>query len=222
MTKLDRRLAAVSRFVPGPIHVDVGSDHGYLLRWLLRSGQIKLGIAIEKTETPYQNSCRTLAGLNTDVRLADGLGGLTEGEGDSVSLCGMGGRLIAEILSQFPDRVPRVVITAPNDHPDLVRRWAIEAGFELDDEDFVFDKHPYMIQRFRKSVSGTSADKIYASITTSELDRKIALHFGPILIRRRTPDFIAYLEREQTRLQRLPKRTTVSEQRLEMVKRLLG
>ncbi|MCC9599343.1 class I SAM-dependent methyltransferase [Stieleria sp. JC731] len=212
--RLDRRLAAVAMQIPFGAHADIGSDHAYLLRWLLRHNKIRCGIAIEKTESPFANSLRTLKGLKADVRLADGFAGLSQGEADSVSLCGMGGRLISNILEAFPDRVPATVIAAPNDHPDQVRRWAIRMGYGLVDESFVLDRHPYMIMRFERGMLG--------SLECDNQDDAIALQFGPLLIERWEPEFVAYLQREKKRLDGYAKRTAESQQRLDAIVRLLA
>ncbi|WP_158222633.1 tRNA (adenine(22)-N(1))-methyltransferase [Rhodopirellula sp. MGV] len=220
MNSLGRRLAAVAELIPYGVHVDIGSDHAYLLRWLLRTESIERGIAIEKTPPPYENSRRTLAGLNAEVRLADGFEGLVQGEANSVSLCGMGGRLVTNLLEAYPERVPCCVIVAANDHTDSVRRWAIRSGYQLVDEAFVMDRHPYMMMRFDRYHDADAAsgcvDPAYAQI-----DQDVALHFGPLLIRKRDPEFVDYLHRDLRRLSELPKLTAESAKRLEMLESLI-
>ncbi len=72
MPRLDERLKTVARQIRWPIHADIGSDHGHLLKALLSAGRIDCGIAIENKRQPFENSRRTLADLASEVRLAEG------------------------------------------------------------------------------------------------------------------------------------------------------
>src|SRR6056297_785499 len=97
LPRLDERLKIVASLIRCRVHADIGSDHGHLLKALLKSGRIEFGIAIENKTQPFLNSRKTLADCRADVRLADGLAGLQKGEADCLSLCGMGGRSMVRI-----------------------------------------------------------------------------------------------------------------------------
>ena len=214
MPKLDKRLRTVADQIRSRIHADIGSDHGYLLKALLSAGHIERGIAIENKPAPLKNSRATLAGLNADVRLADGLNGLQQGEADSLTLCGMGGELICRILREHPDRVPDHVVLQPNNHHDIVRRWGMDNGFHLIDELLIHKRMTYVTLVFRRSRD--RRDPAYRE--TELID---ALFFGPQLIRRRDPSLRQFLQREHRRLRQYERHNPATSQRFESVCRLL-
>ena len=104
-TKLSNRLDLVASFVPaGARLLDVGSDHAYLPIALLQEGKIEAAIAGEVVEGPYQSALQNVAdnGLEDkiEVRLANGLVAFEPEDGIScITIAGMGGRLIADILA---------------------------------------------------------------------------------------------------------------------------
>jgi tRNA (adenine22-N1)-methyltransferase len=220
MIKLDRRLHAVAQPIRGPVHADVGSDHGYLLRYLLESQRVRRGIAIEKRSGPLENSRRSLAGLNADVRLADGLAGLAAGEVDSLSVSGIGGQTLVDILQAAPERVPDCLVLQPNSHHDLVRRWAREHGFQLIDETLVLGRptvmapQRYVILQLRRAPG--EADSAYR-----ELDLEVADCFGPWLIRKRDPALVEGLRAERDYLERLPRLAIATRRRLRLIRQAL-
>lgn len=214
MPKLDDRLKAVARQIRSRVHADIGSDHGHLLKALLSSGQIQRGIAIENKQQPFENSSTTLQGLSAEVRLDDGLRGLEPGEADSLSLCGMGGDLIAQILDAFPDRVPPCIVLQPNCHPESVRQWGLRAGYHLVDEQIVWGRQQYVIIRLERR--SPPADPAYNGI-----DREAAELFGPLIIKRWQPDFVAALQQEQCYLQFLPRLNAESQFRIDRIEELL-
>ena len=98
----------VASFVPaGARLLDVGSDHAYLPIALLQEGKIEAAIAGEVVEGPYQSALQNVAdnGLEDkiEVRLANGLAAFEPADCIScITIAGMGGRLIADILSGRP------------------------------------------------------------------------------------------------------------------------
>ncbi|TWT67161.1 class I SAM-dependent methyltransferase [Allorhodopirellula solitaria] len=234
MPHLDQRLQAVARLIQWHTHADIGSDHGHLLKALLKTGRIRHGIAIENKASPWENSSRTLSGLSAEVRLADGLAGLQEGEADGLSVCGMGGAAIAGILSAFPNRIPSRLIVQPNSKSELVRRWALQAGYDLIDEILVQgtpvrtggtqpgSRRRFIVLQFESATTppgrlSTHLDTAYAGI-----DRVAAELFGPRLIRAWQPDLVASLHEEQAYFRGLVRLTPESAQRLAAIERLLS
>ena len=136
--KLDRRLSAVASLVrPGSVLADVGTDHAYLPVYLVETGVCPGAIASDLRTGPLKNAEATVAqhGLQVSIctRLSDGLDAFGPGDFDDVVLAGMGGLLIAEILSRAPwlkDGGKRI-IAQPMRHPQDVRRWFYENGFEI-------------------------------------------------------------------------------------------
>lgn len=179
ITPLDDRLSAVASLVRGATVADIGTDHALLPRHLLESGRVQRVIAIEKNEAPANVARESLRGHNAEVRLGDGFEALQPGEVDCVTLCGLGGWLIAGVLSRFPDRLPpRLVLQANRDTP-LLRVWASERGYHLEDEVMVPGFWNFVVLSL---VKGEGADPAYDGVP-----RELAVEFGPRLLRQRHP-----------------------------------
>ena len=215
MPRLDDRLKAVAKQIRCRVHADIGSDHAHLLKALLKAGRIERGIAIENKQQPFENSKSTLAGLQADVRFVDGLAGLRTGEADSLSCCGMGGESMVRILDAFPARVAPVVILQPNRRPELTRQWGLRSGFHLVDEQVAFGHWAYSILRFERA--DASSDPAYEGV-----DWDAALLFGPHMIKRWQPDFVARLREEKRYLTDLDRRNRDATKRLAAIERLLS
>lgn len=158
--------------VPGGIHLDIGSDHGGLLRRLLIDGHVQQGIAVEVNLTPYQNSLRALKHHNADVRLGNGLTVIAAGEMQSLSIAGMGGRTMTKILDAHPERVCPWLFLQPNKDWARVRRWAYESHFHLVQENLT--PRLFVLLAFRME---NSRDPIY-----NNLPLEAAFEFGPRLL----------------------------------------
>ncbi len=179
ITPLDERLSAVASLVCGAVVADIGTDHGLLPKHLLESGQVQRAIAVEKNEAPASNARESLRGLNAEVRLGDGFEALQPGEVDCATLCGLGGWLIAGVLSRFPDRLPpRLVLQANRDTP-LLRVWALERGYHLESELMAAGFWNFVVLSL---VKGEGPDPAYDGIP-----RELAIEFGPRLLRDRHP-----------------------------------
>ena len=214
MPRLDERLKTVARQIRWPIHADIGSDHGHLLKSLLSAGRIQRGIAIENKRQPFENSRATLDGFSAEVRFADGLEGLARGEANGISICGMGGRSMVRILKTLPDRVPDVVLLQPNRCPRLIRQWGMDAGFHLIDELTAAGHWEYVVLRFQRNAK--TDDPAYDGI-----DREAAMLFGPHLIRSNDPRWRAQLESERSYIQDLDRLDTEMKRRLGAIERIL-
>ena len=213
MPRLDIRLKTVARQIRARRHADIGSDHGNLLVALLKSGRIEFGIAIENKHQPFENSRQALAGLKAEARLADGLNGLSPGEVDSLSICGMGGESMVAILNAHPERIPRKLVLQPNRRAELVRAWALEQEFHLVDEQIARGHWPYAVLSYRSATGGDPAYQIE--------DRDAQLMFGPMTIQRRDPMFVDQLIEERRYLLNLERLSEISGHRLQVIERVL-
>ena len=120
MIKLDSRLKAVASLVrEGARTADIGTDHAYLLTYLIEKGICPQGIAADLRRGPLENARQTVieAGLSDKIELilSDGLENIKENSCDDIVLAGMGGNLIAEILSKAQwIKNENINIVAPN------------------------------------------------------------------------------------------------------------
>jgi tRNA (adenine22-N1)-methyltransferase len=211
---LDERLKKVAKKIRVKTHADIGSDHANLLVALLRSGRVAKGIAIENKQQPLFHSEAALLGLNAEARLADGLDGLVEGEADSLSICGMGAESIVSILSSHPKRIPELIVLQPNRRADLIRRWGIDSGFHLVDEQIAYGHWPYVILTYRRA--GHGADPAYRQI-----DHQADLLLGPWLVQRREAAFVDLLREEQRYWEQFTQISDASLERRNAIQRVL-
>ena len=145
---LDARLSCAASFVrAGAVLADVGTDHAYLPIALLSCGAISYAYAADVAPGPLataqahlEECCKELPALDEKIRLVltDGLAGL-DGVTPSVtdiSICGMGGELIARILSDAPFvKHPGIrLILQPMTMQPVLRRWLAEHGFAVEYE----------------------------------------------------------------------------------------
>ena len=129
--QLSQRLKDVATYVPkGAKLLDVGSDHAYLPIYLLEKGLITSAIAGEVVKGPYESALANVSasGFNDkiDVRLANGLAAFEPYDAvTTITICGMGGRLIADILDAGKDKLKDVdrLILQPNNREDDLRIW---------------------------------------------------------------------------------------------------
>jgi len=163
VTLLSKRLQAVYQMVDAGTRVaDIGSDHAYLPVELTETGVINYAIAGEVAVGPMSRSKADVEkfGLSDkiDVRLGDGLAVINGTDQiDTVTIAGMGGILICDILSRATEEQlanVQTLILQPNIGEPLVRHWLIEHDFEIIDEDILSeDHHDYEIIKAQKKNS---------------------------------------------------------------------
>ena len=128
MIGLTPRLQAVADMVPpGCAVADIGCDHGYVSAYLVQQGIAPRVVAADVRPSPL-GACRRLVeelGLTFQIqtRLCSGLTDIADTECDAVILAGMGGELIAEILSACPYIHKKTLILQPMSHPEVVRQF---------------------------------------------------------------------------------------------------
>lgn len=139
--RLDSRLSAVASLVrQGSIVADIGTDHAYLLCYLIQNGISPRGIAADINKGPLENARQTVidCGVYDKVKLilSDGLDSVPENSADDVVLAGMGGILISEILKRtqwiFSDKIN--IVAQPMTHAEILRQFFCDNGFKILEE----------------------------------------------------------------------------------------
>lgn len=196
MAVLSKRLDRVASFVPqGARLLDVGSDHAYLPLWLLSEGKIQFAIAGEVVEGPYQIALANVqASAHRDratVRLADGLAAAQDQDKiDTVVIAGMGGALIADILSRGSEILQGVqrLILQPNNQEDQVRKWLSQKGYAIQAE--------AVVEEGGKFYEIIVAEKGHQQLSEAEL------RFGPCLMAEKSETFVRRWLSESQKLKR--------------------
>lgn len=192
--ELSPRLKTVASFLEGvTLLCDVGSDHAYLPVYAIQQGLITSAIAGEVVKGPFESAQQTVQDyVLTDkisVRLGDGLDVVTsKDEVAAISICGMGGELIARILEQ--GRVNGTLtgneklVLQPNVAEHLLRQWLVNHHYEILEEVVVEDHH-----------------RLYEIIVAEKREQSVLLtatqiKFGPKLIENPTNFVIRKWERQ--------------------------
>lgn len=196
---LSKRLKTVASFVTkGARLADIGSDHAYLPAYLALNKQITFAIAGEVVKGPFENAQNEILkeGLTgvVQARLKDGLAAVELTDNiDTITICGMGGPLIADILQAGKAKLqnhPRLILQ-PNVGEKNVRLFLDANGYTIKAEEILAeDGHTYEI---------IVADWTGAEPSLSELD----LLFGPALRQEQNQVFKAKWTREKDKLKKV-------------------
>lgn len=187
---LSMRLERVAAHVPaGARLADIGSDHGYLPVALMLRGTIIAAVAGEVALTPFSAAERAVRENSLDqwisVRLADGLAAIEPEDGISaVSMCGMGGETIRDILERGKTRLngQERLILQPNGGEQPLRQWLMDNNYRILCEE--------VLQENRFHYEIIVADRDGPVTYTSE-----ELYFGPLLMQTRSPAFLLKWQR---------------------------
>lgn len=148
--KLDDRLSTVASLVrSGKRVADIGTDHGYLVAYLVENGICPCGIAADLRKGPLENARQTVIqqGLTDKIELilSDGLTNIPQEACDDIVIAGMGGNLIAEILEKAPwvkdERIN--IVAQPMTHAEVLRQYYIDNGFRITAEKTATDGKRY-------------------------------------------------------------------------------
>ena len=128
----DKRLLCVASLVrEGARLADIGTDHAYLPVYLMQQGHIREAIAADIGEGPAASARLHIAqaGLShgINVRVCDGLCGISPEEADDIVIAGMGGETIIHIVSNAPwvkDEHKRLVLQPMTKTVEL-RAWLL-------------------------------------------------------------------------------------------------
>ena len=181
--------------------LDVGCDHAYVLIKALLEYNCKSGIAADINMGPLNSALQNIKQKNLESRikivLSDGLKNVDDAF-DTVIIAGMGGNLIKKIISDSILKLDnKKLILEPNNDQPILREFLIQNGFEIIDEYAIYDMDKYYeIMVLQKG-----------SCNYSEFEVK----FGPILLKKKMPDFIKYYEKKAQLLEKIIRNVTSKE-----------
>ena len=146
-----RRAAAASFCRQGAFVADIGTDHAYLPIALCLSGRARGAIASDINAGPVERAEENIKNYGLDgkieVRRADGLDGIEQFAPDDIMILGMGGELIARIISDAPWTKNKSInlCLQPMTHPEYLRGFLLENGYEIIDEAIAEEEKIYQI-----------------------------------------------------------------------------
>ncbi|MEH7461295.1 tRNA (adenine(22)-N(1))-methyltransferase TrmK [Bacillus thuringiensis] len=201
--KLSKRLEEVVLEIPaGSTVADIGSDHAYLPCYTILHHIAVQAVAGEVVEGPFRSAQATVAecGLQdkVSVRKGNGLEVIAPGEVDVITIAGMGGALIRDILENGKEKLKGVtrLILQPNIAAHHIREWFIENGWELIKEKIVKED-----------------GKIYEILVGEQGDvlapynekKEEALFMGPFLMKEKNEVFVEKWESERKNFENICK-----------------
>ncbi|MBQ2120494.1 MAG: SAM-dependent methyltransferase [Peptococcaceae bacterium] len=196
MIKLSQRLQAIADFVPQGARVaDVGTDHGFLPCYLAQNNQAVKVYACDINAQPLALAQKNVADYNVgeivSTRLGNGLAVIEPGEVDVVTIAGMGGSLMIEILDAAPlvvDKLNRIILQ-PNVGAEAVRIWAEKNRWHIVEEQLVRENDRFSV------IIAMEPGRSLNSMTPVEL------FLGPELLKQQHPLLGLYISEEYDKAQ---------------------
>lgn len=181
MNSLDNRLKTAAGLCRhGKIAADVGCDHAQLACRLAMDIS-SFVIASDVRDGPLEAARRTVSErgvTNVKIVKSDGLAEIDYA--DDVIICGMGGELIAQIISgcRFLSSDTRFILQ-PMTKDDHLRKWLYHNGFEIDKELIAAEKERrYIVMLVRYTGVRREVDEYFAltgKINDAEYLRRLAV-----------------------------------------------
>jgi len=144
--ELSKRLKAIADMVEERTVADIGTDHGYLPIYLVKEKDVDRVIACDVNKGPLKKAEENISafgvGDRIETRLGDGLEKVAPGETECITITGMGGMLMINILKEGSETVKSTkhLILQPQHDIPRVRDYIMSIGFMIDKEDMLIDE----------------------------------------------------------------------------------
>ena len=156
---------------------DIGCDHGYLPIYLINNGQIQKAYACDLRDGPLKTASKNITAYHMKDKIqtiqSDGLHELKNLTFDVISICGMGGRLIADILKKDKEIAfcAKKLVLQPMSEIPILRRFLSENGFRICEERLALeDRRFYILMTVEAGQEECTGDLDY------EIGAKLFLH----------------------------------------------
>lgn len=186
--KLSERLNTIIKFVGNnSIVADIGTDHGYIPKYLIQNNISKLVIASDISQGSLNKTIDYIEELKLSdkirTRLGDGLEIIKPFEVDTVIIAGMGGLLIKDILSQDMNITNSITnfILQPMVASKELREYLYKNNFKIVDEDLVKEDGKYY-------------EIIHAKLGKDVVEKEIYHEIGKKLIEKNHPLLKEFIE----------------------------
>jgi len=203
---LSKRLHTCLQFTKGFRKLaDIGTDHAFLPIQAVKEHYVFEAQAIDNKEGPYMIAKKNVEKLNLQDKIhvshSDGLTKIDD-DVDVVTINGLGGRVIREILLDGDLKNVKRLIVQPNNEASRIRSILENIGFYILDE-FVIEEH----------------NRIYDLLVLERGNKEytdLEIEYGPINLRLKPPFFIERIEKEIKKYENITKHVTTKEQKAEI------
>lgn len=205
------RLTALANMIEdGKVIYDVGCDHAYLDIYLMKYRHPKRCYAIDIRPSVMKIAQQNVKKYNVDIPVLcnNGLNGITLEENSVVVIAGMGTRNILKIIQ---NNFPEEMILQSNDDLFLLRQQLSNFGYEITDEQVVYEVGYYYVFIQCKKRKSTYTDQ--------------ELLLGPILMKKQPTIYFEYLkyllDKYERMIQSIPKEFPENREKIEQKKQLI-
>ena len=158
---------------------DIGTDHGYIPIYLIKQGKCKTAIASDINKGPVEKVSFNVATENMEsvisCRLGPGLSVLESNEVDSIIIAGMGGNLIRDIIEGDLKIFKSInyAVLQPVQNPEILRKYLLEKGFDIIEEDLCKDDGRYYeIIKVKFGLGPIKKEKVFYEISENLIIKK--------------------------------------------------
>lgn len=195
MIKLSNRLKKIAELVDfGATVIDVGTDHGYVPNFLCEKKISRDIIATDISKNSLEKSIELTKKMGNEKFIRNILAnGIVKENRDNIIIAGLGGIQIAEIILNSIEisKSAKKLILQPMQKTNILRRELNNMGFEIIDEEIIFEDDRYfeiIIVKFNGKKK-----------SLDELD----FYFSNILINKKDKVYLAYLSERKFELEKI-------------------
>lgn len=151
---ISKRIKELANLVPDVKRViDVGCDHALLDIYLASKYDKTVFLATDISANAIKGAIKNIKESNLekriDIKVTDGLTNIELKKDDFIVITGMGTSTIIKIISQYLDKIDRILIQSNRDL-EALRLFMFNNGFKISKEKVVYDEHYYVFIQFEK------------------------------------------------------------------------
>ena len=195
MIKLSNRLKKIAELVDfGATVIDVGTDHGYVPNFLCEKKISRDIIATDISKNSLEKSIELTKKMGNEKFIRNILAnGIVKENRDNIIIAGLGGIQIAEIILNSIEisKSAKKLILQPMQKTNILRRELNNMGFEIIDEEIIFEDDRY----FEIIIAKFNGKKK----SLDELD----FYFSKSLINKKDKVYLAYLSERKFELEKI-------------------
>lgn len=189
------RLSKIVTLIDQGVIADIGCDHALVCLGAIEQKKAQKAYACDLRLGPLRQALSNIEahGLQEQIviRLQDGIQNLPE-DVEEIIICGMGGKLIIDILSwPIPSKV-NTLLLSPHKDAKALRLFLINQGWTIVEEWMIKDGHFYPIIKARRKSSDQEKNQ--------DLDDEESLLLGFHV--KADDDYLAFLSNQQMTLQK--------------------